>query len=113
MEAAGAPNGSAAAGPQQSPQAAPSPLPSISADDATWETPRVVQYVLAHGFSRVTLQFPDELLGCAAGVAAAVQHALQQQGSSAKVYVLADTSYNPLSVDEVAAAHVAADCIVS
>jgi hypothetical protein len=31
----------------------------------------------------------------------------------AQVYVLADTSYNPLSVDEVAAAHVNADCVVS
>jgi hypothetical protein len=30
-----------------------------------------------------------------------------------QVYVLADTSYNPLSVDEVAAAHVNADCVVS
>lgn len=30
-----------------------------------------------------------------------------------QVYVLADTSYNPLSIDEVAAAHVKADCVVS
>lgn len=30
-----------------------------------------------------------------------------------QVFVLADTSYNPLSVDEVAAAHVNADCVVS
>jgi diphthamide biosynthesis protein 2 len=34
-------------------------------------------------------------------------------GVHMQVYVLADTSYNPLSIDEVAAAHVKADCVVS
>jgi diphthamide biosynthesis protein 2 len=29
-----------------------------------------------------------------------------------QVYVLADTTYNPLSIDEVAAQHVNADCVV-
>lgn len=29
-----------------------------------------------------------------------------------QAYILADTTYNPLSVDEVAAAHVNADCVV-
>lgn len=29
-----------------------------------------------------------------------------------QVFVLADTAYNPLGVDEVAAAHLAADCVV-
>jgi hypothetical protein len=33
-------------------------------------------------------------------------------GMLLQVYVLADTSYNPLSIDEVAAAHVKADCVV-
>lgn len=32
--------------------------------------------------------------------------------STQQVYVLADTTYNPLSVDEVAAQHVNADCVV-
>ncbi len=30
-----------------------------------------------------------------------------------QIYILADTTYNSLSVDEVAAAHIGADCIVS
>lgn len=33
--------------------------------------------------------------------------------SPAQVYVLADTTYNPLGVDEVAAEHMAAQCVVS
>jgi diphthamide biosynthesis protein 2 len=30
----------------------------------------------------------------------------------AKVYILADTSYNSTGVDEVAAQHIQADCVV-
>lgn len=30
-----------------------------------------------------------------------------------QIYILADTTYNSLSVDEVAAAHIGAECIVS
>lgn len=37
---------------------------------------------------------------------------LQFPRPSLQLYVLADTSYNSLSVDEVAAAHVGAQCVV-
>jgi hypothetical protein len=46
---------------------------------------------------------------CRTGVEPITFHAV----TNMQVYVLADTSYNPLSVDEVAAAHVNADCVVS
>ena len=71
-----------------------------------------VAYVLERGYARVTLQFPDELLGAAPAAAARLQAELAAARSDAKVYVLADTTYNPLSVDEVAAQHVGADCVV-
>ncbi|WIA28647.1 hypothetical protein OEZ86_011183 [Tetradesmus obliquus] len=58
------------------------------------------------------MQFPDDMLHDSPLVADALQTELTAAGSEAKVYVLADTSYNPLSVDEVAAAHVHADCVV-
>ena len=34
-------------------------------------------------------------------------------GSGLQVSILADTTYNPLNVDEVAAQHAQADCVVS
>lgn len=53
--------------------------------DALWEHQRVAQYIFTHGFSRVTLQFPDELLSHAPTIARQLQLLLQQQGSAAKV----------------------------
>jgi diphthamide biosynthesis protein 2 len=159
----------------------------------TWEHERLVKYIQRHNFTRITLQFPDDLLQHAPSVAQELQQLLLNKGSAAKVghtdseasftslpftahcntatlgidrdvcpvvsvccipastdqcflsstssslssgccvtsqspftvtrmccccvswqvYVLADTSYNPLSIDEVAAAHVKADCVVS
>lgn len=57
------------------------------ADDAVdvWEHSRVVSYVQRHGFSRVTLQFPDDLLAHAPTVAQKLQTRLQRAGSPAKV----------------------------
>jgi diphthamide biosynthesis protein 2 len=60
--------------------------------------------------SRVCLQLPDDLLANAAELSASLQTALD--GMDVDIYILADTTYNALSVDEVASAHVDADCIV-
>ncbi|KAI8474870.1 MAG: hypothetical protein J3K34DRAFT_517740 [Monoraphidium minutum] len=79
--------------------------------EEAWGIGEVVSYVLDRGYRRVTLQFPDDMLGEAPAVAKALQQELSAC-SDAKVYVLADTTYNPLSVDEVAAQHVNADCVI-
>jgi diphthamide biosynthesis protein 2 len=133
-----------------------------------WELKATCAYITRNNYTRVTLQFPDDMLHDSPLVADALQTELTAAGSEAKVrplrrsnqlrqfrmkdtlrlatlivcdcaevllllslgppssllllllllllpqvYVLADTSYNPLSVDEVAAAHVNADCVVS
>ncbi|KAK9821112.1 hypothetical protein WJX81_007441 [Elliptochloris bilobata] len=55
-----------------------------------WDLDGCVRYIKERGYSRVTLQFPDEL----------------------QAYVLADTTYQSTGVDEVAALHVDAHCVI-
>ncbi len=77
-----------------------------------WDVDGCVRYVLARGFTRVTLQFPDELQAHAADVAAALQAGCAAAGATVQAFVLADTTYQATAVDEVAALHVDAHCIV-
>lgn len=59
------------------------------------------------GYKRVALQFPDELLPHANAVVAGLR-----ARCASELFVLGDTSYGSCCVDEVAAEHVDADCIV-
>ncbi|KAG2430011.1 hypothetical protein HYH02_013839 [Chlamydomonas schloesseri] len=68
-----------------------------------------VKYIVEGGYRNVALQFPDEQLADSPEVFALLQGHL---GDRARVFILADTAYNPLGVDEVAAAHLAADCVI-
>ena len=62
---------------------------------------------------RVALQFPDEALIDSVPLFHALQRALRTlTDDPPQLYVLADTSYGSCCVDEVAAAHVAADAVV-
>ncbi|XP_072544167.1 2-(3-amino-3-carboxypropyl)histidine synthase subunit 2 [Salminus brasiliensis] len=64
-------------------------------------------FIQNKGFKKVALQFPDELLVDSVAVSAAIE-----KGTEVKTYILGDTSYGSCCVDEVAAEHVGADCIV-
>ncbi|XP_077085359.1 2-(3-amino-3-carboxypropyl)histidine synthase subunit 2 [Siphateles boraxobius] len=64
-------------------------------------------FVTSNQFTKVALQFPDELLPDAVRVSAEIEHE-----TKAKTYILGDTSYGSCCVDDVAAEHVRADCIV-
>ncbi|KAK3263261.1 hypothetical protein CYMTET_27924 [Cymbomonas tetramitiformis] len=89
-----------------------------------YEIARTVDFVCSRGYTRVALQFPDHLLGEAASVAQAVETAcqskvdsLQQAGQptpaeAPRFFVLADTTFGSCCVDEVAAAHMNAQCII-
>ena len=79
---------------------------------AAWDIDGCVRYIAARGYSRVTLQFPDELQAHAAAVAGELQRACAAAGTPVQAYVLADTTYQPTGVDEVAALHVDAHCVV-
>lgn len=64
------------------------------------------------------LQFPDELLRVSVAVTDALRKYLSKtsetdwQGNKVKLFVMADTTYGSCCADEVAAAHVNADCII-
>jgi diphthamide biosynthesis protein 2 len=75
--------------------------------DSYYEIERTCQLILEGGYSRIALQFPDELLPDSATVAGKLR---DRTGKS--VFILADTSYGSCCVDEVAAEHVSADFIV-
>lgn len=64
-------------------------------------------FISEHHFGKVALQFPDELLPDSAAVAEEIE-----RNTQAKTFILGDTSYGSCCVDEVAAEHVGADCIV-
>ncbi|XP_068199999.1 2-(3-amino-3-carboxypropyl)histidine synthase subunit 2 [Antennarius striatus] len=64
-------------------------------------------FINEYQFKKVALQFPDELLVDSVAVADEIE-----RNSGAKPFILGDTSYGSCCVDEVAAEHVGADCIV-
>ncbi|XP_026792758.3 2-(3-amino-3-carboxypropyl)histidine synthase subunit 2 [Pangasianodon hypophthalmus] len=64
-------------------------------------------FITSNNFKKVALQFPDELLVDSIAVSAALE-----RETEAKTYILGDTTYGSCCVDEVAAEHVGADCIV-
>ncbi|XP_039983297.1 2-(3-amino-3-carboxypropyl)histidine synthase subunit 2 [Xiphias gladius] len=72
-----------------------------------YQIQRTCDFIRQHQFRKVALQFPDELL--VDSVAVSVEIETQ---SSARPFILGDTSYGSCCVDEVAAEHVGADCIV-
>ncbi|KAJ3611494.1 hypothetical protein NHX12_021509 [Muraenolepis orangiensis] len=64
-------------------------------------------FINNNGFQKVALQFPDEVLVDSVPIATEIE-----RNTSAKLFILGDTSYGSCCVDEVAAEHVGADCIV-
>ncbi|KNA10887.1 hypothetical protein SOVF_140160, partial [Spinacia oleracea] len=94
--------------------------------EANYEVDRTADYIYSHNFTRVALQFPDELLKDSIRVVRALRdklRALQKcnddSGESlvegrkdVGLYVMADTTYGSCCIDEVGAAHINADCVV-
>lgn len=75
--------------------------------ESLYEIERTVERILEGGYSRIALQFPDELLADAANLAT-----LLRDRTKKDIFVLADTSYGSCCVDEVAAEHVNADLVI-
>lgn len=72
-----------------------------------YEVDRCCRWIQDCHFSKVALQFPDELLVDAAAVLSEITKKVM-----ANVFILGDTSYGSCCVDEVAAEHFQADCII-
>ncbi|KAI5062127.1 hypothetical protein GOP47_0022666 [Adiantum capillus-veneris] len=72
-------------------------------------------YILRNSYTRVALQFPDQLLEASVVVSSALRNELRkkiQSNELVQLYVLADTTYGSCCADEIAAAHVQAECII-
>ncbi|XP_078434777.1 diphthamide synthesis DPH2 family protein [Wolffia australiana] len=76
---------------------------------ACYEIDRTAEFIRSRGYKRVALQFPDEFLADATRVAKALRTEFEKEVA---FYVMADTAYGSCCVDEVAASHVDADCVV-
>ncbi|KAF0685986.1 Aste57867_22189 [Aphanomyces stellatus] len=69
--------------------------------------------IVSHGFRRLALQFPDTMLPDAVQVQLQLRAALStHEHAIERMFVLGDTSYGSCCVDEVAAQHLFADCVV-
>lgn len=79
--------------------------------NSEWDIEATAQF-LSRGYSRAALQFPDEYLVSCKAVASALHDTCERLGHKVQVFILADTSYNSSGVDEVAAQHADADCVV-
>ena len=101
----------------------------------TYEIEQTVSTIRKEAYARIALQFPDEMLSDAPRVFEALNKGLKSTSSidhkeqggpikvvktelpptqsiTAKLYILADTSYGACCVDEIAAEHVNADAVV-
>ncbi|KAG0490509.1 hypothetical protein HPP92_007372 [Vanilla planifolia] len=77
--------------------------------ETNYEIFRTADFIRSRQFTRVSLQFPDELLKESALVAKALKSEL---GRGVRLFVMADTTFGSCCVDEVGAAHVDAECVV-
>ncbi|CAN1246609.1 2-(3-amino-3-carboxypropyl)histidine synthase subunit 2 [Linum grandiflorum] len=89
--------------------------------DRSYEIEATADFIHGRNFSRVALQFPDELLKDSMRVVGALRDKLQllkqseeKDGVSTevRVFVMADATYGSCCVDEVGASHIDAECVV-
>ncbi|WOL01320.1 hypothetical protein Cni_G10036 [Canna indica] len=77
--------------------------------ESKYEISSTVDFIRGRTFTRVALQFPDELLKDSPLVAKALRSEL---GKAVRLYVMADAAYGSCCVDEIGASHVDAECVV-
>uniref|UniRef100_K3WI16 2-(3-amino-3-carboxypropyl)histidine synthase subunit 2 n=1 Tax=Globisporangium ultimum (strain ATCC 200006 / CBS 805.95 / DAOM BR144) TaxID=431595 RepID=K3WI16_GLOUD len=87
----------------------------VRTDDVGFETyyeiARTLEQIRRGGYKNIALQFPDSLLPDAPRVQQELKNGLESCGYE-RIFILGDTSYGSCCVDEVAAQHLFADCIV-
>ena len=103
------------AGAGLAPTAAGSEPAAAEAEDAEARVAGAAAWVRAHGgWNRVAVQVPDARLAEAPALCAALVALVARGpgGRRVRAFVLADSAYSPCCVDEVAAQHLGADCVV-
>ncbi|ANB12050.1 Dph2p [Sugiyamaella lignohabitans] len=90
--------------------------PSPSEDDLikVYNLDQLVNKIVENDYKSIALQFPDDLIQDSTYISRFLsQQFLKLEGQQTRnVYILADTSYSPCCIDEVAAKHVNADVVV-
>ncbi|XP_019462175.1 PREDICTED: diphthamide biosynthesis protein 2 [Lupinus angustifolius] len=90
--------------------------------ESNYDIAATAHFIHNHNFTRVALQFPDDLLKDSTRVVFALRKRLQSlresdvagNGGEKEIglYVMADTTYGSCCVDEVGASHINADCVI-
>lgn len=85
--------------------------------ESNYEISRSATFIRNRNFTRVALQFPDELLKDSTRVVSALRDKVCSSEDNASdknvgLYVMADTTYGSCCVDEVGASHINADCVI-
>ncbi|OMO49460.1 Diphthamide synthesis, DPH1/DPH2 [Corchorus olitorius] len=79
--------------------------------ESNLEISRTAEFILSRNFTRVALQFPDDLLKLSTKVVTSLRNKLGS-GNKVGLFVMADTAYGSCCVDEVGASHINADCVI-
>ncbi|WJX16458.1 hypothetical protein P8452_06479 [Trifolium repens] len=90
--------------------------------ESNYDIAATSDFIRTHNFTRVALQFPDDLLKDSTRVVAVLRKRLQSlresditecgEETDIGLYVMADTAYGSCCVDEVGASHINADCVI-
>ncbi|KAG7488773.1 hypothetical protein MATL_G00038530 [Megalops atlanticus] len=75
--------------------------------EEVYQIKETCDFINKNNFHKVALQFPDELLVDSVLIASKIENE-----TGAKLHILGDTPYGSCCVDEIAAEHVGAQCIV-
>ncbi|KAJ4972227.1 hypothetical protein NE237_005326 [Protea cynaroides] len=87
---------------------------------SNYDIAHTADFIRSRNFTRVALQFPDELLKDSTKVVSALRDELRRESDvegkgdfrDIGFFVMADTMYGSCCVDEVGASHVDAECVV-
>ncbi|XP_010500149.1 PREDICTED: diphthamide biosynthesis protein 2-like [Camelina sativa] len=81
--------------------------------ESRYEINRTVEFIISKSFTRIALQFPDELLKESTKVVSALKSKTRLlTDREVRFFVMADTTYGSCCIDEVGALHIDADCVV-
>ncbi|KAL1201567.1 hypothetical protein V5N11_013680 [Cardamine amara subsp. amara] len=84
--------------------------------ESRYEINRTAEFIISKSFTRIALQFPDELLKDSTKVVTALKSKthflLTEDDKEVRFFVMADTTFGSCCIDEVGALHIDADCVI-
>ncbi|CAN8254199.1 unnamed protein product [Cochlearia groenlandica] len=89
--------------------------------ESRYEINRTAEFIISKSFTRVALQFPDELLKESTKVVTSLKNQTRllkkkrqnsEDDREVRFFVMADTTYGSCCVDEVGALHIDSQCVV-